>query len=267
MGYLKALTGKRLWVNVFVAVLFFGLVLWLALIFLNVFTRHGERVLVPDLSGLTYDEAVGKLDKRGLNAVIVDSVFTNKVARGTVFAQTPRSDQEVKPERKIYITMNSPHAKMLKMPDLITQSKRQAITMLEIIGLQLGELEEKPDPCNGCVLEQKYNGKPIQKGTAIRQGEKIDLILGAGRSSDVGVIPDVIGATYSDASARMRAEQFNIGLIGSCEGCNSKEDSTLAKVYRIAPGKIGGTLPRGSVIDVWLTTDVSMFTKKNEEEH
>lgn len=144
------------------------------------YTRHGAKVLVPELQGLTLVEAEDILGDRELKAVVIDSVFTDKVPRGTVFAHTPSEGHEVKPDRKIYITMNASTKKLLKMPDLMNQSERQAISMLQLIGLKVGKVDEREDQCDGCVIEQRYNGKKIEPGEMIRQGERIDLVLGSG---------------------------------------------------------------------------------------
>jgi beta-lactam-binding protein with PASTA domain len=180
MGYLRAILSKRLWLNWMIALLVFVLVVWGIWMWMGSYTRHGSKVLVPQLTGLTFEEAADILGDRNLKGIIVDSVFTEKVDRGTVFAHTPEEGQEVKPDRKVYITMNASSRKVLKMPDLMNQSKRQAISMLELIGLQVGKVEERKDQCDGCVVDQRYNGRSIEAGESIRQGEKVDLVLGSG---------------------------------------------------------------------------------------
>jgi hypothetical protein len=42
---------------------------------LDVYTHHGENIVVPDLKGMSYEKAFALLDKDGLNIVISDSGY------------------------------------------------------------------------------------------------------------------------------------------------------------------------------------------------
>ena len=166
------------------------------------YTRHGAKVLVPELKGLTLAEAEDILGDRALKAVVIDSIFTDKVPRGTVFAHTPGEGHEVKPDRKIYITMNASTKKLLKMPDLMNQSERQAISMLQLIGLKVGKVDEREDQCDGCVIEQLHKGKKIEPGDMIRQGERIDLVLGSGLDKEYRLDEEVDGKDEDSSQSK-----------------------------------------------------------------
>ena len=75
--------------------------------------------------------------------------------------QDPAAGLDVKPGRKIYLVLNASQAKMINMPKLVDLSKRQAISVMDIIGLKVEELQYRPDPCVDCVIAQVYKGKPI----------------------------------------------------------------------------------------------------------
>ena len=51
-----------------------------ALYLLDVYTHHGEAVKVPDLSGMTREEAMNAVRSMDLDLEIVDSIYTEGLA-------------------------------------------------------------------------------------------------------------------------------------------------------------------------------------------
>ncbi len=227
-------------------------------IWLKRYTRHGELMRVPDLQGLTVDEAVGMLSDRRLFAVVIDSIHTDDLPKGSIVDQDPDAGSEVKPDRKIYLVLNAVQPKMIDMPDLVDLSKRQAMSVLEIIGLKVKELEYKPDPCTDCVIEVRYKGEPILADDRIRSGEAITLVLGSGDKGERVMIPDLRGLTHAEVGTVLNMASLNLGVVVECQGCNSVADSALARVRRQSPSADGRTrIHLGSMIDIWLTSDTA----------
>ena len=104
-----------------------------------------------------------------------------KGPKGTVVEQDPVAGAEVKPDRKVYLVMNAMQPQMIDVPDLVDMSKRQAISVLEILGLRVAELRYEPDPCVDCVIEQLYREQPIAPDAKCGR-EAIVLVLGSGRA-------------------------------------------------------------------------------------
>jgi eukaryotic-like serine/threonine-protein kinase len=236
-----------------VAVLLFGGWSWLRL-----YTRHGVAMRVPELQGLTLEEATVMLEKRDLRALVIDSVYTDDLPKGSVVDQDPDPGIDVKPGRKVYLVLNANQPKMIDMPGLVDLSKRQAMSVLEIVGLKVKELQYRPDPCLDCVIEQRYKGLPIAANDKIRRGEAITLVLGGGEKGERVPVPDLRGLTQADVSLVLNMASLNPGIVVDCNGCNSKVDSTLARVYRQSPAvDPNNRIAMGSVIDLWLTTDTA----------
>jgi beta-lactam-binding protein with PASTA domain len=225
---------------------------------LGSFTRHGISVRVPDLKGMSVDAAAAALKERGLVAEVIDTIYNDKALKGTVVLQDPMSGHGVKPDRHIYLTINSPFPKMLDMPALVNLSKRQAISTLEILGLKVKELQYKTDPCVDCVLEQLYKGQPIKAEEKIQHGEAVTLVLGSGEGGERVPIPDLRGVTFAEVGAILNMASLNLGVTVDCKGCNNSADSTLARVYRQSPEAwANNMIPLGGAIDIWLTADTS----------
>ncbi|MBV6406288.1 MAG: PASTA domain-containing protein [Flavobacteriales bacterium] len=222
------------------------------------YTRHGVVVEVPDLTKLTVAEAAAAVGPLGLHVEVVDSVHTDAAPKGTVVDQDPDAGAGVKPDRKVYLMVNAMRPKLIDMPTLVDLSKRQAISVAEIVGLKVAELRYRPDACVDCVLEQLYQGRTIIPGTGIERGASIVLVLGSGEGGERVPVPDLTGWTYAEVAAILNMASLNLGAVVACEGCNTKADSALAKVFRQSPmPTVGNSIGMGGLVDVWLTTDTA----------
>ena len=102
MDFLKFLISKLFFRHLGLAVAI-GLILLLCiLLWLRIYTHHGQAILVPDLSGLTVDEVDDVTSSRNLRYELVDSVYSSDMPRGTVIKQNPRASSKVKKNRKIF---------------------------------------------------------------------------------------------------------------------------------------------------------------------
>ncbi|MBK6341102.1 MAG: PASTA domain-containing protein [Flavobacteriales bacterium] len=222
------------------------------------YTRHNELMRVPDLAGANLAEAEALLAKRDLSALVIDSVFVEDRPKGTVVEQDPDAGKEVKAGRKVYLVLNANQPKMIDMPKLVDLSKRQALSVLDILGLKVKEMQYKPDPCVDCVIAQLYKGKPIAADERIRRGEAITLVLGAGEKGERVPVPDLSGLSMADVQLVLNMASLNLGVLVECQGCNTQADSTLARVRRQSPAAgANNRIALGSTIDLWLTSDTT----------
>ncbi|MFZ1695161.1 MAG: PASTA domain-containing protein [Flavobacteriales bacterium] len=222
------------------------------------YTRHNELMRVPDLAGATMAEAEALLAKRDLRAVVIDSVYVEDRPKGSVVDQDPDAGIEVKPGRKVYLVLNAQQPKMIDMPKLIDLSKRQALSVVDILGLKVKELQYKPDPCVDCVIAQLYKGQPIAPDERIRRGESITLVLGAGEKGERVPVPDLTGLSMADVQLVLNLASLNRGVLVECQGCNTASDSSFARVRRQSPAAgANNRISMGSPIDLWLTADTA----------
>ncbi|MDR3094399.1 MAG: PASTA domain-containing protein [Bacteroidales bacterium] len=147
---------------------------------LRFYTHHGEALTVPDLKGMTVHEANQLLKDSNLRGKVSDSIYLAKAKPGTIVSQLPEASSLVKENRTVYYVINAVKPEMVKMPDVVGVSLRQATSILEAQGLKVGKLQHIPDIAKDNVLRQTYKGKDIRKGTKIVKGAAIDLQLGSG---------------------------------------------------------------------------------------
>ena len=164
--------------------IFCGLV-WLAMVWLDVWTGHGEEEIVPDVKGVQFDVAVERLNDAGLKVELSDSVYVNDVAPGTVVEQNPKVNAKVKPGRVVYLTINAFSPKMVTVPRLTDISVRQARSILEGLGIKkVNEVKIISDYEN-LVLGVKYNGVRLAPGARVPVTATITLEVGEGLPDEV----------------------------------------------------------------------------------
>ena len=217
---------------------------------LDDYTHHGESITVPDVRGLTEEKLVRFIEDKHLQYKIVDSLFEDGKAPGTVIEQDPKPDSKVKENRTIYLTVNSSRPPKVKMPNLVDVSFRQAEAILQTFGLRVGQTIYRPDLAKNAVLNQLYKGRPISAGTEIFKGSAIDLVLGDGMGNAEVPVPNLVTLTKGEALFVLKGSSLNIGTIIFDDGVKDEED---AKVYRQVPEAGGNaTIKQGEAIDIYL---------------
>lgn len=186
-------------------------VLWVSLKLLDLYTLHGRSITVPDLKGLTEQEASTILRKMDLRYTINDSIFDDASPKGSIASQDPSPGIEVKKNRTIYLTKVAVLPEMVPMPNLIDLSLRQALALLEAYGLKVGNMEYRHDIAQNAVLEQKFNNGKIEPETLLEKGTPIDLVIGRGLGETTVAVPVLLGKTRNEAIAALHAVSLNVG--------------------------------------------------------
>ena len=226
------------------------------LISLNFFTRHGQSRSVPDFYGLSMEETAKLAKKSRMKYTIIDSVYTTLVPKGCVAEQNPKAGYKVKKWRNIALTINAFRPEMVAMPDLIKLPKRQAISLIESSGLEMGKLIYKPDISIDVVLDQMTDGIKISKDDSLQKGSVIDLVLGKGLSNQITHIPDLIGMHLEPATNRILESSLNLGAFTYDNTIMNAEDTLKAFVYKQNPeNDEDATRQIGSSMYLWLTID------------
>ena len=217
--------------------------LFLLNVFFVTYTMHGQTVTVPNIEGLSIKEAKNKLNNAGLEFMIADSTYKNDLPPGQVLDQSPKKGATVKKFRKIYLTVSSVSAEPIKMPNLIDNSRRQAIIILESYGLKLGKENYVPDIAKDAVRGMYLNGKEIKEGSIVLKGSVIDLDLGDGIGDTKVDVPDLLGATLMEALAVLDAYGLQPGIISTQGEITDSLSSFIyyqqpeyGTAYKLAPG-------------------------------
>ena len=242
--------------NLGLAILIAVCAIIMLLLWLNIYTRHGQSRSVPNFLGLTMEETSALAKKSRMKYLVIDSVYTSLVPRGCVAEQNPRPGFKVKKWRNIVLTINAFRPEMVAVPDLVDLPLRQAIALIEDAGLEMGALRYKSDLSINIVLNQLHNGKDAVPGDSIQKGSVIDLVLGKGLSNQRTAVPDLMGMNLEPAKNRIFGASLNLGTYIYDNSIHNSEDSVNAFVYKQNPEyEEDATLQLGSSIYLWLTVD------------
>lgn len=245
--------------NILIAIaIIIGLV-WASFILINIYTNHGKTELVPNLKGLSFQEAEMLLGNHNLKMKIIDSIYTKEAKLGSVLEQNPAPKSIVKPGRFVYLVVNSKTVRQVPLPQILETSLRQAEAMLNSVGLQVENISYSPSDYKDLVLEVLYKGKPIKSGTKINEGSAIVLVVGNGFGGEKSAVPSLQGMNLNEARNALTAAAYNVGGVIYDEEPSGDDDEYF--VYKQRP-IAGDPISIGARIDIWLSKDKN---KKDEE--
>lgn len=181
-------SGVRLWVNIGLMLLVLVAVPLATFYMLNTFTRHGEKIEVPSVTGLSFEEASRLLQGRGLVAAVADSVYNQGAEAGSVVEQLPVSGYEVKGGRVVYLTIAMKEAPLTRLPDVVNLgSLREAVSVLNSLGFKLTPHESVPDKPKDLVLGVKQGAREVIAGDMLPRGQVLTLMIGEGEADSLEV--------------------------------------------------------------------------------
>ncbi|MEE4115648.1 MAG: PASTA domain-containing protein [Marinilabiliaceae bacterium] len=260
MSIKKFLLSREFFKNLGLAVAIATGILFITLIWLSIYTRHGQARPVPDFYGLTIEEGQKLAKKKKLRLEIIDSVYTNIVPRGSIVEQNPSLDHKVKKNRRVFITINAFLPEKVVMPDLVGLSARQAYSVLATAGLEAGNPIYKPDLTIDFVLDQLFEGETVAAGDTIEKGSEIILVLGKGLSSRRTPVPDLVGRKLDNAKSRILGASLTLGTFNFDSSVKTGEDSINAFVYKQNPEySEDASLQLGSAVYIWLSLDSALL--------
>ncbi|MFN8276544.1 MAG: PASTA domain-containing protein [Chitinophagales bacterium] len=223
---------------------------------LRIYTRHGQSVQVPDVRGKVASAAEDVLDQSHLDMEIMDSVFMPDKPPMAVIEQNPKPGTKVKAGRTIYLTINSSHAPLTEIPDLVGRSSyKYARIQLESMGFKLTEPVYRPDPHQDAVLEVLVNNKVVRPGTKIPKGTMVTLVLGDGLANQKITVPYLVGLRYEEALLKLK-EEYQLA-VGALVVNDDVRDTLRAFVYKQEPSYGDGHKIRvGEEVDLFLSREM-----------
>ena len=198
---------------------------YIGLLFIDVFTSHGQQVQVPDVRNLPFEKAVEILEDAGLRWEISDSTtFYENYPPGTIIDQDPKAKSYIKKIRIIYLNVNAMHAPIISFPNLVEMPGRQGLATLKAMGFKHVTMDSIPSEMEGMILQVMVDGHNVAPGKPVSVNSQIKISVGDGSIKDISPIqvidPELMDsideANYKDAqetyeqemkAAQARAEQ------------------------------------------------------------
>ncbi len=220
---------------------------------LHCFTKHGEEIVVPNITGKDVNVAIAELTKMKFE-VDVDSTYEPDHTPLIVLKQVPDTQSIVKEGRTIFLTVNMVNPPHIQMPNLVNLSYRSAIMLLRNNKLKLGDTAYKPDIAAGAIIEQRYKGSVIRSGEMIPQGSKIDLVIGDGLGNTEFNVPKLTGMTVDEAMTMLN--QYNlIPILTPADAMSKITDTATSIVVDQEPrdlndAGVANRIKAGDIIDL-----------------
>jgi len=220
---------------------------------IDAYTRHGQSVVMPRLSGVDASLALQQLEAIGLVGIINDTLYVENAIPGSVCLQDPAENSEVKEGRTVYLSIVSGDIPMIRLPNLVDVSLRKATMDLKRLGLQVGDISTRPDIAHNVVLDVRLQGRSISVGTLVAKGTKLDLEVGMSVPDSLIPIPDLVGLSIDEARMLLHENGLFMGKILE-ESTISQTDRTL--IIRQSPESSSEELIRTlTPIDVWIAPE------------
>ena len=159
--------------------------------------------LVPNVVGMTYEDAAKQLDRAGFKAVRGESRFHTSVPQGSVLSQAPPSGGRELRGTEVTLEVSGGQ-RFVVVPTLTGLTRRDAEVALDVAGLEVGDIIEREGTApRGEVIETSP-----APGARVTVPSRVSLILSAG-PEDVQM-PDVVGSSLPDA--RLTIQQLGLRL-------------------------------------------------------
>ncbi len=172
------------------------------------YTNYGEGITVPNVNRMPLEQATAILEDRGLRHELAAKRSNEAFPPDYVIDQTPAAGMLVKPDRKIYITVNATSTPTVVVPEIEDLSLRNATIQLENSGLQVGEITYESSRFRNSVLRQS-----IPSGRRVEQNTMVDVAVGDGLGSTMVEIPDLHNMHLTEAQNTLREAGLRVGSI------------------------------------------------------
>jgi beta-lactam-binding protein with PASTA domain len=255
-GFLKTKDFRK---TLLAVAIFFMICAMAAFLWLRLYTHHGQALIMPDLTGLSWADAEKLVKRERFRISIQDSLHILGRPGGEILKQHPAPGSTVKQGRMIYVTTTKYSADKIsssRLPEMYGKSfvrkKRELVDHFEIT---LREVEKRFDPGEpGQILEVRYQGKVIINAdgrsydTEIAKGDVLEVVVSDKATGKV-VVPDLACKTYEEAIFLLE----NSGLLPG-EVDQDADVTDLSSAYIIAQEPAAGETEAdlGSVVRLWV---------------
>lgn len=197
--------------HVFLACLAFMLALIMILLTMDkvimpYYQRSGKETVLPDITGVTVEQAEKTLMSKKLFMKVEKSEYNNDFPRDTISLQIPSPGTIVKSGRNIRVII-SLGSRPIKVPNVVGMSPRNARFAIQGVGLSIRQEGWIPsnDYPNGIVAEQEPKGNE-----EVPENTGVILYISNGKKVTNVVMPNLINLSLSAAKDTLSVYGFSI---------------------------------------------------------
>lgn len=204
-------------------------------------TEDSDQVSVPDVAGMTEDDAKAALNKVGLGCKI-SKQNSDTVAEGNVISQSQKAGSKVDKNTTITITVSS-GSNTFTVPNVVGKTESDASSTLKNAGLTVSiDYSYSDSVSQGNVISQTPS-----KGSSVKSGDSVTINVSRGKETKTVTVPNVIGLTESQANEALD----NAGLkysVSTSQESSSEKGTVIGQSY-----SSGKEVEEGTVIQLTLS--------------
>ena len=169
-----------------------------------------QDIVVPDFTGMTYDEALAQAESAGIMISIIDKRYSDRYAADVIMEQNAEAGSTIRNTESVGLVI-SLGIKLVKVPDVQYMNKDSAIEALTANELKYTIVEaENENVAAGVVISQS-----VERDSQVAPGTSVELVVSTGPSKKD--VPDVTGMDEADAKSTLSA----LGLVVNVSYANS----------------------------------------------
>ncbi len=157
-----------------------------------VVSKGEELITIPDVVGLSRDDAIAELVRIGLEIGEIIEEENDEVPAGAIISQAPEADTEVKKGAVINLVA-SKGENLVQVPDVVGKDADEATSRLKQLDLNV----EKKQAYSDTVEEGKVISQNPEAGTEVKTDSTVTITVSKGK--ELVTVPNVINMTEAEA--------------------------------------------------------------------
>lgn len=168
-----------------------------------------KEVQIPNLVGMTEEEAKEELDKLKLKYEKVGEDYNKDVEAGKIYEQTPIYSSNYKVKEKSTISVKvSKGTEQTTVPKVIGMTYDEAVTELEKNKLKAEKVEETSKTIKeGIIISQE-----VEANSTANAGDTIKIHVSIGTGINQVVMPNVLGKSESEAKTILEGKNLKANV-------------------------------------------------------
>lgn len=203
---------------------------------------QADGIEVPDLKGLTFDEAKEQLNAKGLGIKNAGTVASDQYGEGQIVSQTPDALTKAEANTTVEVTLSSGKGEV-SVPSVTGMDETTAYNTLTNSGFTpVKDYAYSADVAQGNVIEQSPNA-----GSLAKSGDNVKIVISRGKEqaeTTSVAVPGVTGLTEDAARSAIQ----NVGL--AVGNVSSAYSDSVASGQIISQSPVGDTaVDAGTAVD------------------
>ena len=237
LQYLDEHKGVKIFTFILGGLLLFALVMGITYFATN--ALRPKDVQIPDLVGMSTEEAQKKLKELKLEYKVGSEEFSEEVPKDYIISQDPGYIENYTIKQKSTVTVVvSKGPEIVKVPKLTGMSETEAVSALEALGLEVDKSYE-----TSSKVEEGYIIKQDPKdGAEVNASSTVKITISKGTGIKTVTVPNLIGKTEAEAKQAITNAGLTLNTV-KYEEDSTKTDGAVIKQDVEAGKKVDENTP------------------------